>query len=462
MNYLVQKGAWLIQNDEKVAMSLAKGKKEVIKDQVPLTAKERMKQSRTPKVEVDYSIIPGAKKTTKEYPYWKTTRIGFIEKAPEGWKVGILPERTKTTIDERTNVMKETKQDIASSTNAARYGGTWEQRIRTSIDSAMKEWAITREEAQMIVSDILESVTREERTYSYTSKKWVEDYLNDLYSANYKPKIESFDEIVSSPWSPSKQVLEKLSHKQMLDIINKKAGDRRFSKETIDWIISEFKKETWKDPLDVSYDDFWPDGMLKKTPEKKATAKERIVESRREKVTNKKNDKPKVSDTESKSPTQTTTNLSKSKGGFLRLPEIGKKVPKELQPLAEEAKKYKSAEEFSSSLRNKSEDGSVHEDFDKYDWKLTSYPIWKITPDMWWESYMSDSKLKAYITKMAKDIKNGDNIPPVMYDATDGYILNGNHRLLAYKKAWYKNIPVLLTTWKWTWKIDVSEVYSKK
>jgi len=149
----------------------------------------------------------------------------------------------------------------------------------------------------------------------------VENIINNL---SYDPKTSKLTS--GSIWS-------KLTAKERI-------VESREKPAKVEEKVATPKGEAKKDKIQEILDKSWKEQKeLLEKPKGKTTAKERLVESRREKVTNKKNDKPKVSNSESKSPAQTTTNLSKSKGGFLRLPEIGKKnIPKELAPLAEEAK----------------------------------------------------------------------------------------------------------------------------
>jgi len=110
-------------------------------------------------------------------------------------QVGKRPTGQAKTDNPVVNIAKETdsqktmkaiREQIASNVKAARYRGTWEERVQTAIDGYLMKGKINIEEAKKIVEDILDSVNKWERTYPYTTKKWLEDYLEKLYSKDYK------------------------------------------------------------------------------------------------------------------------------------------------------------------------------------------------------------------------------------------------------------------------------------
>jgi len=114
--------------------------------------------------------------------------------------------------------------------------------------------------------------------------------------------------------------------------------------------------------------------------------------------------------------------------------------PKELQPLAEEAKKYKSAEEFVKKalpqILNSANLADAGKKYRFYDYSLETKEIKNLRPTE--KISLKDEGIKEYETK----IKAGEIIPPIIIN-TKGNILNGHTRLQAYKNLGIKDISVL-------------------
>jgi len=125
------------------------------------------------------------------------------------------------------------------------------------------------------------------------------------------------------------------------------------------------------------------------------------------------------------------------------------KVEPELAPLAEEAQKYKSAEEFvSNETKSVAEKAKAdYPSFSKYDYEATSVPIKDIkqreTPNL------TSEKFK----EIKKSVSRGDRTPIVIDES--GFILDGHHRFNAYVEsgANYGEVPVLKVVGDGTGKI---------
>ena len=160
---------------------------------------------------------------------------------------------------ERENMLKNVKNDITSATKAARYGWTWNTRVEAVIDAKLAKWEITQQEALSILDDV-----KTNPRYEYIDQKALDKYIEKIKGG----KVESFDELIAPKPQP-KEIVTK-THKQIYDKLNQMANDWRYGDKSWNDLADEFKKVTGKDIMDTSFDDFWPDGMLK--PPKKVVA----------------------------------------------------------------------------------------------------------------------------------------------------------------------------------------------
>ena len=101
--------------------------------------------------------------------------------------------------------------------------------------------------------------------------------------------------------------------------------------------------------------------------------------------------------------------------------------------LIQEARKYKSAEEF---IGSKSIEKNVSDIQDSYD------PI--------------DEKERQVINQMASDLKKGAKFPPIVVDES-GNIIDGLHRIEAYRQAGIEKIPTITEKQK----KELSDIYNK-
>ena len=124
-------------------------------------------------------------------------------------------------------------------------------------------------------------------------------------------------------------------------------------------------------------------------------------------------------------------------------------ISPELQPLAQEARKYKTAEEFVGSL--KGENPSPF--FDEHNWKIEVHSVDELKSNA--KNFDNFPKDDSLISEYANALKRGEPLPPVMTDQS-GKIIDGNNRLLAYQKAGIKKVPVLVSTGKGTG--DISQL----
>lgn len=171
-------------------------------------------------------------------------------------------------------MVKNLKSKIASDTWAARFGWTGNQRVESAIKWALDTWKIDQATAFDIITEIIDDVKKSDadktyRTkYSYIDTPKLEKFLNDIYEAKQTPEVVIPEYTKENAPDPAQK-----TPFQMYDEINRAAHDRRFSNDTIDAKIEEFKKVTGKDPIEVSYQDFSAEGMLK-TWEKYRTAED--------------------------------------------------------------------------------------------------------------------------------------------------------------------------------------------
>lgn len=98
----------------------------------------------------------------------------------------------------RQSELKLISDDIASATERARYGGTWNTRIETQLNGKMDAWKMTREEAIDISTEILKDVQEKwvSSKYKYIDRPKLESYINDLYS---NKKMPTFDDLLNKP-----------------------------------------------------------------------------------------------------------------------------------------------------------------------------------------------------------------------------------------------------------------------
>lgn len=128
-----------------------------------------------------------------------------------------------------------------------------------------------------------------------------------------------------------------------------------------------------------------------------------------------------------KDPTKTTVNLQQSKGGFIRLPEIGKKS------VLDEFNNFKW---YSDWFKWKSEVMSAIEDIGGIDnVKRTTLKITDIKPT---ESYNTANE---WVKRVMEEIKAGNKIPIIVDEI--GEIIDWNHRYSAYKALGITDIPVI-------------------
>ncbi len=124
----------------------------------------------------------------------------------------------------------------------------------------------------------------------------------------------------------------------------------------------------------------------------------------------------------------------------LTIEEVG--IPKELEPLAKEARKYKSAEEFVGSFKTSDEIAKLGNDVPKESQNFLFKLETKSIDDLIQTDFV---QLYEWKTEYGKDlmraIKEKEKLPPIVIKE-DGTILDGNHRFEAYRRAGVKNVPV--------------------
>lgn len=111
-------------------------------------------------------------------------------------------------------------------------------------------------------------------------------------------------------------------------------------------------------------------------------------------------------------------------------------IPPELKPLAEEAKKYKSAEEFVKS-QGKTSDEIVNLGNDvpkKYDGSLFSREKVDLNDLFQTDHFDAGEYKQPYFKSMMSDVKKGKKLPPIVVDK-NGSVIDGNHRLESYLKS---------------------------
>lgn len=193
---------------------------------------------------VEPSNIPWSKKTTKEYPYGRTTRIGY-DKWVEIQGTPLLPAKAgmwKNEITEQNTHLSK----ISANTEAARYGWTWNERIESYINGLVDFGSISKEKGVQLAENILKSVQDGESKYKYVDIKKLENFISDL-----KWIKETL------PAQKTKTPL------QIYDKLQKMANDWRFWEKSWNTLAEEFKKLTWKDVLDVGYENFTPEWTIK-------------------------------------------------------------------------------------------------------------------------------------------------------------------------------------------------------
>lgn len=114
------------------------------------------------------------------------------------------------------------------------------------------------------------------------------------------------------------------------------------------------------------------------------------------------------------------------------------KRDRSLEALKNEARKYKSAEDFGKKILD---DASPWDNSRKY--KFYDYQIEKRRVDDIAPLFDPNAHDIGTIKEYTDSIKKGDKFPLVTLDK-DGQIINGFHRLHAYKAAGVKDIPVLV------------------
>lgn len=99
---------------------------------------------------------------------------------------------------EHAKMITSMKKDIASNTNAARYGGTGNTRIESYIESALANKKIDRQDAVDILLDIYDSVGTDgvASPYSYVRLPQLDEYITKFMSSD-TPKIETFDDLIN-------------------------------------------------------------------------------------------------------------------------------------------------------------------------------------------------------------------------------------------------------------------------
>lgn len=207
-----------------------------------------------------------------------------------------------------TAIEKELNTNLLSKYNPNKPKATKE-----FLDRAITQGRITKEEAITLVENLYEKA-------DWWNKPHYERMLNDLYS---NKKIESWDDLLNEKQvktvikTPRQEFLE--TPEGIYREIQKKANDRRYNPDKADALIAKFKEKTGIDLMTEKTPNFDKDWNVVKVI-KKPTPNT---------IKNESNAKQ-----QGIKPKSTTTNVfgetidkpSNSKGGFIKIPEIGKKV----------------------------------------------------------------------------------------------------------------------------------------
>ncbi len=268
-----------------------------------------------------------------EAPKWKATgaknvRVNQpIEKAPikNEWQVWVRPW-TKANIKtpEEVQLAKQTQRQeqfrqVDRDLNTAllsKYNPNKPKATKEFLDRAITQGRITKEEAITLVENLYEKA-------DWWNKPHYERMLNDLYS---NKKIESWDDLLNEKQvqkevkTPRQEFLE--TPEGIYREIQKKSNDRRYNPDKADALIAKFKEKTGIDLMTEKTPNFDKDWNVVKVI-KKPTPNTIKNES--------KVNKPISSDTIPEGYFKNAfweiqKNPSNKKGGFIKIPEIGKKV----------------------------------------------------------------------------------------------------------------------------------------
>lgn len=174
----------------------------------------------------------------------------------------IKEDIAKTLLNQkaRQQTLSNLKNDIARSTEQARYGGTGNSRIEQGIQKAINDWTLTPDEAKVFAREILQDIESGKGRYSYINKPKLKEYVDWLTG-----KKETFEELLTS--KPAEVVAPKTqTPKQIYDKLNEMANDWRYGEKSWNALADEFKQKTGKDIMDMWYDSFDIDWNVKVTP----------------------------------------------------------------------------------------------------------------------------------------------------------------------------------------------------
>ena len=273
-----------------------------------------------------------------------------VEKSPikNEWQVWVRPwTATKLKTNAEVQLAKETarKEQITAiekelNTNLlSKYNPDKPKATRTFIETKLSQWKITREEGIEIVEKLYDNA-------NWFDKPHYEKILEDLYS---NKKIESFDDLLNEKQvqkelkTPRQEFLE--TPEGIYEEINKKANDRRFNPEKANALIAKFKEKTGIDLMKNPMQKFDEKGNVVRTIVKPNTIK----------------NESKVNNTQSGDTIpegyfknafwEIQKNPSNKKWGFIKIPEIGKKVDIETNNFENFTSKFKSFEEFKNAVK---------------------------------------------------------------------------------------------------------------
>ena len=259
----------------------------------------------------------------KPIQLWKKTNQNDItskSKIVRPWTATKLKTNAEVQLAKET-ARKEQVTAIEKELNTnllSKYNPDKPKATRTFIETKLSQWKITREEGIEIVEKLYDNA-------NWFDKPHYEKILEDLYS---NKKIDSWDDLLNE-----KQVQKevKTSRQEFLETpegiyeeINKKANDRRFNPEKANALIAKFKEKTGIDLMKNPMQKFDEKGNVIKTIVKPNTIKNESTAKSKKLNTN-------ASDTipegyiENPMTGEIIKKPSWKTGGFIKIPEIGKK-----------------------------------------------------------------------------------------------------------------------------------------
>lgn len=392
--YKSRAGNWetLIRNLDREAVQRKSNPNTPKNDRNSKPSSSNMDNSKPVEKGINLQNIPWSKKTNVETP---RNPVGNFSKRLAGnkwvivedkWAIKLLPSWDRM----RKSELKLVENDLNSALNS-KYNPNKPEAVKTFIENNITKGKITKEEAITLVEGLYEKA-------NWFNKPHYEEIINDLYS---NKKIESFDDLLNEKQvqkevkTPRQEYLE--TPEWIYEEVNKKSLDRRYNPEKANALIAKFKEKTGID--------------LMKNPNQKFDEKWNVIKTSKginiwkNATLNPIKNESKVSEptTGDTIPDGYTKNAfgeiikkpGYKKGGFIRLGSEPKKLS---NPLVEEARKYKSADDFVKAQWDPIYHWSKS-NFEQFDSKFTKTSSNRA--DKWVWTYFTDNKKLAQ--EYAKD-----------------------------------------------------------